>query len=480
MDLLSTQTSLEVMVSNSQAPVADVWVSVDIVSSAGTLNVYRVPVSCPNEPQGTLFGSCVFWLFPSAPASTPPGFPAGPANLHVSMTLHAGGGLFGTAPDRTSSITLVDSRTKVTNVVAVRMGPVIETAPDNYTMTVNNPLSTTRSNMFFRNYVKQNSVVHYSGTASFGCGTLLVSGGNGQIPAGSCTPTAAFNVSNTNQPGTLVSGPATFGVQLINGSSGQIEGEATYPLILNAQPTISVTLSGAAFVGVSPITQAVILAADTSVIQYTGSVSFSGVSVKDTIVQNGVGHWAGTHDLNCGGGQGVLPGNLPGGICKFTSSFAASDPALVAGQATLKKVITDPLNGILTTQTVPITIGALPTVGDPILNSTALVIDGPSTGYTLPLNNPGPPLSNAMTLTAVLTQSGGVLRIVDSRPVNCGANGTGGMASGDCSVSGALTVSSAGGTGTLVAGAPTSIEFQLIDNASGAVLVHSFASVSLR
>jgi len=350
-------------------------------------------------------------------------------------------------------------------------------------MTVNNPLSSTRSNMFFRNYVKQNSVVHYSGTASFGCGTLLVSGGNGQIPPGSCTPTAAFNASNTNQSGTLVSGAATFGVQIINGTTGQIEGESTFPVTLNAHPTINaLTLSGAAFLGVSPVSQAVVPAADTMVLQYTGSVFITSVTVRDTIIQNGVSHFVGSQSLNCGTGAGVLPttSSLPGGVCKFTSALTASDPALVTGQATLKKVVLDPVNGVLVTQTVPITIGALPTTGDPILNSTALVIDGAPVGYTAPLNNPGPILSNAMTLNAVLTQSGGVSRIVDSRPVTCGANGTGGMLSGDCSIVGALTVTSAGGTGTLVAGAPTSIEFQLIDNASGAVLAHSFASVSLR
>jgi len=481
LDLLSTQTSLEVMVSTFQSPVTDAWVNVDIVSSAGTLNVYRVPVSCPNEPQGTLYGNCVFWLWPSAPASTPPSFPAGAATLHVTL-VHSSGSLI-SGNDQQHGITLVDSRAKVSNLLPVRMGPVIDaTAADNYTMTVNNPLTTPRSIAYFRYYVKQNSVIHYSNAALFGCGSLLVSGGTGQLPSGSsCTSTAAFNVSNTNQPGTLVSGAGTFGVQIINVATGQIESESTYPLILNAHPTINpLTLSGAAFVGVSPLTQAVILAADTSVIQYTGSVSFDAVKVRDTIIQNGVSHSAGSHDLNCGGGQGILPGNLPGGICKFTSTFAASDPALVPGQATLKKVIFDPANGILTTQTVPLTLGALPTLGDPILNSTALVIDGPPVGYTAPASNSGPTLPNAMTLKAILTQSGGVLRIVDSRPVNCGPSGTGGMLSGDCSIAGLLTVSSVGGTGTLIAGQPASIEFQIIDNASGAVLARTFTSVSLQ
>jgi hypothetical protein len=218
------------------------------------------------------------------------------------------------------------------------------------------------------------------------------------------------------------------------------------------------------------------------VLQYTGSVFITSVTVRDTIIQNGVSHFVGSQSLNCGTSPGVLPttSSLPGGVCKFTSSLTASDTTLRAGQASLKKVVLDPVNGVLVTQTVPITIGALPTTGDPILNSTALTIDGASVGYTAPLNNPGPTLPNAMTLQAVLTQGAGVMRIVDSRPVTCGANGTGGMLSGDCSITGSLTVTSAGGTGTLVAGAPTSIDFQLIDNASGVVLAHSVTSVTLR
>src|SRR5262249_41509086 len=154
---------------------------------------------------------------------------------------------------------------------------------------------------------------------------------------------------------------------------------------------------------------------------YTGPVTILSATVRDTIIQNGVSHFIGSQSVNCGTGSGVLPttSTLPGGVCKFTSTLTASDPALVAGQATLKKVLLDPVNGVLATQTASITIGALPTVGDPILNSTSLVIDGPSVGYTAPLNNSGPTLSNAMTLTAVLSQSGGVSRMVDSRPVTC-------------------------------------------------------------
>ena len=480
LELLSSPgaVSLEVMVSNSQAPVTDVWVSVDVSLGGRTLNVYHTPVVCPNEPAGTLYGNCVMWLYPYAPTTTVPDFPAGAANLHVSMTHHdptQGGVLLGDA-DRNSGITLVDSRTKVTAINPTRTAPVIDaTTADLYSLTIYNPLATTRSSMSFRYYIKQNSVTHYSGTVSLGCGSLLVSGGTGQLPPGNCNPTAAFAASNTSQPGTLISGAATLGVQVISGWTGQIEGESTVPISLNAAPTIgSVKTPCAAFLNVTGP-----FAADTVRIQYTGSATILNATVRNTITQNGMSVALPAQSLDCGSGTGTLPNTngLPNQTCKFVGSFTATAP-LVAGNASLQVQLSDPVNGTLATQTIPITIGAAPTIDDGGMDIPAfqpLVIGDPALiPYHASLGNAGSSnLPNVMTLKLIVTQQGGaVARTVGKLTVVC--NGVTGIPVGACGVSSTLRMNDTSeDKGTLTAGGAT-LEFHLIDVVSGKELATPF------
>jgi hypothetical protein len=458
MDKAGFAVSFGVSLSNGQSAYSNVSVSSRVITSSGTYSTGSQLVSC-GLSLGTLpTGTCSINASAAFAAGVGPGG-TGPATFEVD--LYSG---FTFLASKTFGVSVVDSRPTVTGSSMTGTTLLIGGPSKSFTATVVNP-GVGRSNISVRAYVSQGSAIRYSTPSLVNCGS-----GAGVLPNGNCLASGTYFASNTAQgTGTLIAGPANFGVQILD-AGGNVLGGGFVNGTLAAFPTIvSVTPSGAAFLN-GPA------AADTVVIQ-NGGQAISGVVVQATIIQNGTSRALASQSLSCAGGTS---GNLPNGSCKFTGSFAATDP-LVVGAANLQVQLSDPVDGVLATQTVPITIGQVPQI-DVFLNNTTLVIDGTTpVGYTASLSNPGGPnLSNAMTVKAVLTQSGGVSRTLDSKPVKCNGGADGIPANGSCSVPGGLTVTSAGGTGTLMPGQPAILQFQVIDNASGVSVATFATSVNLQ
>ena len=244
LDLDGTAASLQLMVSNSQPAVTDVWVSTEVVSNAGTLSTSATPVSCPGQPQGTLWGNCVMWLSPVGlpPIQTPPDFPAGPAKLHVYMThgypIQGGAILGGAKGEWWPNITLVDSRPKVTAVslenTTLLLGSTRSflgglTSPGGF----QSPMVV--SSLLVQTYIAQGPTHRYTTSGDLNC----PGSSPGVLPVPGCQISQTFSPSNTAPGwGTLVSGPATFVVQLSR-ADGRILSEKGTGVTIVVPPTIS-------------------------------------------------------------------------------------------------------------------------------------------------------------------------------------------------------------------------------------------------
>ena len=448
-----------------------VTVTTSVVASGVEVATGTQPVSCGSS-QGTLpSGACSMTATAAYPLNSPvPGFPAGGA-VEFRVYLRNGGWLMSS---RSYTTTVYDDR-PATFPFGPGSGALFVGVGKTFTGTIHNPSTGLAwSNISVRPYISQQNgaVIHYSAAALINCGS-----GAGVLPIGDCNISGTNSASNTSLgTGMLASGPAVFGFQLLD-PAGNTIGGSWVNVTLTALPTVSVTLSGAAFLGDPAGPETAVPVTNTLAIAYTGSATILNVSVRDTLIdKNGVKHFLSLQPLaNCGSGNALA--NTANGTCTFTQSFTA-DNTLPPGLGTLKVQLEDAVNGTLATQTVPITIGVLPTLGFPSRASTHLAIGGAAVAYSLPVTNTGPDLPNHMTIKAILTEDnsdlglGTATRTVDSKALNCGTNGvTLPQGNPACTFSSAMALTSAGGSGTLVGGGrQASIEYRLVDDVSGIVL----------
>jgi hypothetical protein len=459
--IIGGSVSYSVSLQGGPTTLTNVSISSKISQPTGSLVVTSAWVSCGSS-LGTL---------PSITTCTMPltalvvggglGLVPGPATFEVDLV--QGSTILST---KTLSVTIDNASPQVTGINAGASPLLISAGAKSFTATLFNPFGSRPDLIQVNGYIRQGSLRVWVGGQPVNCGSGL-----GVLPSGSCSTSSPYTLGGA----TLVPGPAIFEVDLVNGSNLLLDSTSVNVTLVGAPSIGAVTVSGAVIVG-SP---------DPIPVTYTASIQNPGpllspVTIKDTIIQGSVRLAVGSQNVVCNGGA---QGSLPNGSCTFAGTFAANDPGrtLVPGAATtLQVTLSDPVDGVLATQTVPITIAPPPQIDAVIMNSTTLVIDGPSVGYTAALSNPGPDLLRPLTLTTVLTQSGGVSRTVDSFAVKC-ANGSDGLpAGGSCSPASQLSVKSSGGTGVLTPGQPTSLVFQLIDTGSGKVLATFAQSVTLQ
>ena len=459
--IIGGSVSYSLSLQGGPTTLTNVSISSKISQPTGTLVVTSAWVSCGSS-LGTLPSITTCSMSTTAGIIAGGlGLVPGPATFEVD--LKQGSSVLST---RTLSVTIENAAAQVTGINPGASPLLIGAGAKSFTATLFNPFGARPDLIQVNGYIRQGSQRVFVGGQPVNCGSGL-----GVLPSGSCSTSSSYNLASA----TLVPGPATFEVDLINGQN-LLQDSASISVTLVGLPTIgTVAVSGATIVG-SP---------DPIPVTYTASIQnpgplLSGVTIKDTIIQGSVRLGVGSQNVTCSGGA---QGDLPNGSCTFTGTYAANDPSrtLVPGAATtLQLTVSNTTNGVLATQTVPITIAPPPQIDNVFMNSTTLVIDGPSVGYTAALSNPGPDLLRPLTLTAVLTQSGGVSRTVDSFAVKC-ANGSDGLpGGGSCSPASQLSVKSSGGTGVLTPGQPATLLFQLIDTASGKVMATFVQSVTLQ
>jgi hypothetical protein len=300
-------------------------------------------------------------------------------------------------------------------------------------------------------------------------GTLVSCGSNaaGVLPGGTCSITLPATASNSaSGTGTLVPGPATFELQLIQsggGASTSFDTKTVGIVIISGTPKItSVTL------------QSNILVIGGANVGYTVKLQNAGLPQTDVVLQGvleqdqgggvTVVKGAGGTLVPCGAGLGVLP-TTGTSTCTFDFSVATSSStiggALAAGPARFVLYLSkaapnvDPIEydkRIIAVTLVPPT----PSIVSVIPASSYVVLDKTdvATPVSVSLSNPGPALSTVIVQGEI--RQGASFRGAGGSNVACGA-ALGTLPNGGC-VESSLQISAsnaAGGEGTLVPGNAT-------------------------
>jgi hypothetical protein len=200
--------------------------------------------------------------------------------------------------------------------------------------------------------------------------------GAGVLPTGSFAATGPITASNTTTgSGTLVSGAATFELDLIENGVVLDTKTAAVTLVPNTPAIVSVT----------PTTTAVVIGGPG--VTYTATLRNPGASLAGVALQNyvnqGTSHnAAGGALISCGAGIGVLPT----GTSTCSGGFNTSIGSYVSGPATLE---VDLIQGgvVVNTTTVPVTLAPKPT----IVTAAASI---PTT-----LNIPSPTIKDGIIIT---------------------------------------------------------------------------------
>jgi hypothetical protein len=330
-----------------------------------------------------------------------------------------------------------------------------------WTATLQNPANSLQ-NVLLQGYMVQGATRQPAGGVSVSCGSAI-----GVLSPGTCTVSFTAGAANGVGTGTLVPGPATFELNLMQSSGGT---NTTFDT-----KTVAVTL-----VSSTPTIASLVLASTSIVIggqtDYTAQIQNYGFPLTDVFIQgemfqdtdNGtVQKGAGGTVLTCGASQGALPT----GTCtqQFTAgaSSDAQGGSLVPGLARFVLHLYKS-NGIdvapteLDVKTVEVTlVSPIPTITSIVPTSSYVVLGSGFTTYTATIQNPGGPRS--VVLVQNWIRQGTARRAGGGSNVNCSGSPGGTLPTGTCSTLADIVASNdpiIGGTGTLVLG-PATLEVEL-------------------
>jgi hypothetical protein len=250
---------------------------------------------------------------------------------------------------RTVPVTIVTPAT-IASITPASSFIVLGASFTSYSTTLENngsPLS----DVSIQGWINQGSARRAAGGRVVVCG----SESSGVLPTGTCVVPSDIVASNqTSGSGSLVTGPATFELELRVGLGGTVVDKKFIPITLVATtPSIvSISLATTSFVINGG------RASYTATVYNPTGAALSGVFVQGWMDQGTTSRAAGGTTVACGGASGELP---PGScVVSFTlgaSNTAAGDGLLVAGGATFRlQLIQDAT--VLDTKTVPVTLVA--------------------------------------------------------------------------------------------------------------------------
>jgi len=427
-----------VSVANAGSPIDGVSIRGEIVQGSATRQAMLTQLNCAGTP-GTLPGGQCDMTFNASASNSAigTGILAPGSAVLVLDVIQTVGNTVNVLATKSLNITLV-TPLGISSLTLNSTTLVIEGSAVGWTATIANPGSALHG-VALQGYIIQGSTQRAAGGAQISCG-----GGLGVLPAGTCTFSFATSASNSNSgSGTLVSGAATFQLQLLE--------SATTTTVLDTK-TVSVTLAVPHVTVTSVAANPQNFAIDgpsttvTVVLNNATGASVSGLRLSELITQSlgPASRAAGGASLSCGAGDGVMPT----GDCTMTLSASASNSAagtgtLIAQLASLEvDLVQATANGDVTVDSKSVSVGLLPAPKPVITNATLgsqyVVLGGPSLSYSVSLNN-----QNVNSFTSVIVHvrlmQGGVQFAITGGPVDCGA-GTGVFPSGTCSVSGSLGV----------------------------------------
>jgi hypothetical protein len=345
----------------------------------------------------------------------------------------------------------------ITSLALVSTTLTIDGPGTSYTTTIHNPANS------LQNVLLQGEIVQGETRRAAG-GTMVICGsGVGVFPPGTCTITFGAGASNSaGGGGTLVTGPATFELQLIQVSGGV---ETRFDT-----ETISISLvstDAPAFVNLTLGKTKIVI--DGYSVDYTAELQnagppVSGLNLIGRLEQDQgaatVVHGLSGRIIDCGAGAGVLP-TTGTSSCFVEHGFAFTpDPgagALQLGPARVEFDLYTVVAGqtvVLGQQTVNVTlIPAGIRIESMTFASTDVPLEGGIQGSAT-IYNPG---SGNLTLVVVqgYIRQGSADKGAGGREVTCGP-ASGSLPEGECVQPIFIVASnSSGGTGTLLPGSAT-------------------------
>lgn len=265
-----------------------------------------------------------------------------------------------------------------------------------YTVTIQNS-GPPRTSIILQGEIVQGAASRGAGSTNASCPIA-----DGTLPNGSCTMGFTATASNAaGGTGTLVAGPATFVLKLVQADGVNPE------VVLDTRSTAVTLLAGPV---VPRITS---LSVSTNTLEINGAAaSFTATLQNDGPPRDNI-YVLGR--VEQGGNSAVVGGTyvgcptfdkvLPTGTCTLTIALQVSTTVpggagLVPGAATISATLYFVENDVLNpldSRSVPVTLVAPPagpTITNLTLSTTTLVIGGESISYDVTVTNPGAPLSD--------------------------------------------------------------------------------------
>ena len=219
--IIGGSVSYSVNLRGGPSTLTSVWVSATLSQPTGSLVVTSVWVNC-GSGTGTLpsIATCTMTL-PAGVVAGGLGLVPGPATFEVDLKQGST-----TLSTQTRSVTIENAAPQVTGINPGASPLVINAAAKSFTATLFNPFAPRPDLIQVNAYIRQNSQRVWVGGQPVNCG-----GGFGVLPSGWCTTSSSYAITGT----TLVPGPATFEVDLVNGQ-GLLQDSASINVTLVASP----------------------------------------------------------------------------------------------------------------------------------------------------------------------------------------------------------------------------------------------------
>ncbi len=334
-------------------------------------------------------------------------------------------------------------------------------APGVVSLVAQNNGSQTVGGLSYQATVIQGAARRSAGATPLSCGSGL---GN-LPPTPGCAMLLALSVTNNNAgSGSLVAGPATFQVALLQGTT-VISTRSWSGTVVDVHFTSAAVTTSPALIG--------------GIQNFTSTVSNVGPAIQDAVLNGYIRQGSAQRGyaratINCGGA-----GLLSSGACTINGTYSANnvDPGsgtLVPGPA----ILVLPLKtmfpvGLLDSTEVPITLAPGPTITSITPPSSVTIgTPGPLAAYTATITNPGPAFTNVF-MTATLAQNFTHRSAVPGpQTLDCGS-GAGNLPVGMCTFTALFFANNANdGEGTFFPDSAT-LQIQVSDQANGGLATKS-------
>lgn len=337
---------------------------------------------------------------------------------------------------QTASVDLTLRSNAVIDAVTLDAGTaMIGSGSASFTASIEN-VGPTRTNVALQGWINQGTARRAAGGALVDCGS-----GFGVLPGGIFAVAGTLGASNTTDgTGTLVAGPATFELDLLENGSVLHQASTNIELV-GGPPKIASASLASTSVMIDGVRPTLSYKLDNS------GAPQSSVSLAFAFVQGATRRGA-SAPISVGSGSGVLPTGSSGGSL-FVSAYNSlpGTGTLAPGAATLELQLLDATATVVDTWTIAVSLVAKPTIAAFTPGTTSFILNGPGVPFTATIDNPGPALST-ISFTCTIVQG----------TVSQSTSTFGTLPTGRTTISSSMKAPSSTPSGTLVPG-PATLKF---------------------